>query len=168
MDDQGRREDAASLSAANDARQREHIDLPCPRVLEHASCLADRRTRGEDVIDEERGLAIDEARVGHGKGTPDVAAALIAAEFHLWPRLPRAHQQAFKERYLQVLREASGEQRRLVELALHETTWVQGHWDDCLVGRHRIMLGKVLERELQERPAQGEFAAVFEEMDGLS
>ena len=121
----------------------------------------------EDVIDQEHDFAHDAGGVCDGEGILDVAAALVSAQFNLWPRPTHTHERALYNGYVELSCEPSGQHRGLVEFALHEAVSMQGHGDDGVEGAVRKMLAEMRAGELQKWALHVQLAAVFEEVDGL-
>jgi hypothetical protein len=141
---------SCSRSVLQHAGEGEHID-PCrTRDLERPGDLSERGTSGEHIIHHQHLLALKRCHVRDGKRLFDVLAALAAAELHLWPRRPHAHQRPLQDGNLEIVGKPFGQHHRLIELPLHEALSMQGHWDDGVAGDAGKVGVEVLDGQLQQ------------------
>jgi hypothetical protein len=145
----------------------EDIDPPRTCDLERSGDLSQCGTRGQHIIDDQYLRVRKRRRVRDGKCLPDVLEPLATAELHLWARRADAHQQTLQHGEVKSLCHSSGEHRRLIKLALHESLSMQGDRDDGVEDGARKVGVEVLEGEVQERLLEVQLAAVFKLVDRL-
>lgn len=129
--------------------------------LEGRGAGVQRSARGDDIVDEQQAASRDAARLSDLKSGTDVGAALAARESGLRFRRTGAADEAFNGQ-TGAFRKHSGEERGLVEAAVHTAAPMKRHRYD---GVKALVARKRAEQHAPERPVERADAVILEEMN---